>query len=176
MRWDLEFCSKIDRIYWRWYITIFWIEFIFKTYPMFNQKSSSSVFENTFQRRLNTYGEPLKWPALVFNSSAHVDKSNDEKEDFCNFRRSTLYCIKMNYCFYWVSLNTSFSCDFISFCHYSSTSISNNISSTSSLHISSDQTLRDLYSNTRGSVTSPRKIYFRRVKRQEKNLFFLLFF
>lgn len=37
------------------------------------------------------------------------------------------------------------------------------ISSASSLHISTDQTLRDLYSNTRGSVTSPRKIYFRRL-------------
>ncbi|CAF4297481.1 unnamed protein product [Rotaria socialis] len=44
-----------------------------------------------------------------------------------------------------------------------STSISNNISSTNSLHVSSDQTLRDLYSNTRGSVSSPRKLYFRRL-------------
>ncbi|CAF4357418.1 unnamed protein product, partial [Adineta steineri] len=44
-----------------------------------------------------------------------------------------------------------------------SASLSNNTSSASSLHISTDQTLRDLYSNTRGSVTSPRKIYFRRL-------------
>ncbi|CAF0790082.1 unnamed protein product [Adineta ricciae] len=44
-----------------------------------------------------------------------------------------------------------------------SASISNNISSASSLHISTDQTLRDLYSNTRGSVSSPRKIFFRRL-------------
>ncbi len=41
------------------------------------------------------------------------------------------------------------------------------ISSASSLHISTDQTLRDLYSNTRGSVSSPRKIYFRRVRFSE---------
>ncbi len=41
------------------------------------------------------------------------------------------------------------------------------ISSASSLHIATDQTLRDLYSNTRGSVTSPRKIYFRRVNQSE---------
>ncbi|CAF4425776.1 unnamed protein product, partial [Rotaria magnacalcarata] len=47
--------------------------------------------------------------------------------------------------------------------YFRSTSISNNVSSTNSLHVSSDQTLRDLYSNTRGSVSSPRKLYFRRL-------------
>ena len=48
------------------------------------------------------------------------------------------------------------------------------ISSASSLSISTDQSLRDLYSNTRGSVTSPRKIYFKRVKKIDftlKNFF-----
>lgn len=40
--------------------------------------------------------------------------------------------------------------------------------------MSTDQTLRDLYSNTRGSVSSPRKIYFRRVKneKQKKTQFY----
>jgi len=37
------------------------------------------------------------------------------------------------------------------------------LSSVNSLHIQADQTLRDLYSNTRGSVSSPRKIFFRRL-------------
>jgi hypothetical protein len=49
------------------------------------------------------------------------------------------------------------------FSSFSSMSISSNISSASSLPISSDQTLRDLYLNTRSSMSSPRKIFFRRV-------------
>lgn len=43
-------------------------------------------------------------------------------------------------------------------------SLSNNSASTNSLPISSDQTLRDLYLNTRSSMSSPRKIFFRRVR------------
>ena len=46
---------------------------------------------------------------------------------------------------------------------FSSMSTSSNVSSASSLPISSDQTLRDLYLNTRSSMSSPRKIFFRRV-------------
>ena len=59
-------------------------------------------------------------------------------------------------------------------------SITNNITSNSALPISSDQSLRDLYSNTRGSLSSPRKIYFRRVtadarfSRPHTRSFFLL--
>ena len=51
----------------------------------------------------------------------------------------------------------------------SSMSITNNLTSNSALPISSDQSLRDLYSNTRGSVSSPRKIYFRRVTHQTRH-------
>ncbi len=46
---------------------------------------------------------------------------------------------------------------------YSSTCITNMTPSTSALHIGSEQKLRDLYPNIRVTVTSPRKIFFKRV-------------
>lgn len=42
-------------------------------------------------------------------------------------------------------------------------SMTTNSNSTTSLPISSDQTLKDLYVNTRSSMSSPRKIFFRRL-------------
>jgi len=62
--------------------------------------------------------------------------------------------------------------------YFSSISIINTTPSTSLLHIGSEQKLRDLYPNIRVNVTSPRKIFFKRVKisKEKKTIKFEIFF
>ena len=55
---------------------------------------------------------------------------------------------------------------------FSSASTTNTISSTALLHIGSQQTLRDLYSNARSTGSKPRKMFVERVR--EENQFFFL--